>query len=334
MLPIIPTTPLLGCVPRWDFVFVTMKYDKPPIELAQQLMILRQRGLEIENEGNALDCLRSISYFRLANYWKPMEIEKENHSFRPNSHFEEVVRLYLFDKRLRSLMFAAIQDLEVALRTRIIQSFSFPYGAFWFMDDTLFKDKVIYLSCLECIRKEVYRSNEGFIKEHFMRYDEPPLPPVWKTMEVVSFGVLSKLYCNFRDVQLKKYVASSFGLPQYTYLESWMKCATVLRNYCAHHARLWNRRFPWKPQLPERLPLKWIRTLPLRPYKLYAQLCYLSYLEQNITPCSRLNEKLSALLEGASPAFLKAMGFPERWKRGRAVSLKHGFILQTLGFRP
>lgn len=277
-------------------------------------MILRQRGLEIENEDKALDCLRSISYFRLASYWKPMEIEETHHLFRPNSRFEEVVQLYLFDKRLRSLVFATIQDLEVALRTRIIQSFSLPYGAFWFMDRTLFKDEHIYQSCFESIRKEVFRSNEDFVKEHFIRYNEPSLPPVWKTMEVVSFGVLSKLYCNFQDVQLKKSVAGSFGLPQYTYLESWMKCATVLRNYCAHHARLWNRRFPWKPQLPERLPLKWIRTLPLRPYKFYAQLCYLVYLEQTITPCSCLKEELSALLENASPTFLKAMGFPKEWK--------------------
>lgn len=291
-----------------------MKYDKQPIELTQQLMILRQRGLEIENEDKALDCLRSISYFRLASYWKPMEIEETHHLFRPNSRFEEVVQLYLFDKRLRSLVFATIQDLEVALRTRIIQSFSLPYGAFWFMDRTLFKDEHIYQSCFESIRKEVFRSNEDFVKEHFIRYNEPSLPPVWKTMEVVSFGVLSKLYCNFQDVQLKKSVAGSFGLPQYTYLESWMKCATVLRNYCAHHARLWNRRFPWKPQLPERLPLKWVRTLPLRPYKFYAQLCYLVYLEQTITPCSCLKEELSALLENASPTFLKAMGFPKEWK--------------------
>ena len=277
-------------------------------------MILRQRGLEIENEDKALDCLRSISYFSLASYWKPMEIEETHHLFRPNSRFEEVVQLYLFDKRLRSLVFATIQDLEVALRTRIIQSFSLPYGAFWFMDRTLFKDEHIYQSCFESIRKEVFRSNEDFVKEHFIRYNEPSLPPVWKTMEVVSFGVLSKLYCNFQDVQLKKSVAGSFGLPQYTYLESWMKCATVLRNYCAHHARLWNRRFPWKPQLPERLPLKWVRTLPLRPYKFYAQLCYLVYLEQTITPCSCLKEELSALLENASPTFLKAMGFPKEWK--------------------
>ena len=53
-----------------------------------------------------------------------------------------------------------------------------------------------------------------------------------------------------KDVEVKKQVAKSVGLPQYTYLESWMRSLTVLRNCCAHHARAWNRRYPAMPQLP------------------------------------------------------------------------------------
>lgn len=83
------------------------------------------------------------------------------------------------------------------------------------------------------------RSNEDFIKDHSEKYTYPALPPVWKTLEVVSFGTLSKLFCLFKDNRLKKQVAREFGLPQYTYLESWIRCITVLRNCCAnHHQRL------------------------------------------------------------------------------------------------
>ena len=76
-----------------------------------------------------------------------------------------------------------------------------------------------------------------FLAGAFSKYDEPSLPPIWKTMEVVSFGTLSKLYCNFSDVDVKKAVAHSFGLPQYLYLETWTKCIAVLRNLCAHHPK-------------------------------------------------------------------------------------------------
>ena len=148
----------------------------------------------------------------------------------------------------------------------------------------------------------------------YKKYDEPSLPPVWKTMEVISFGTLSKLYCNFNDTGVKKQVAKSFGLPQYLYLESWMKCASVLRNYCAHHARLWNRRFPIMPQLPKRLPLKWIDTSHIRPIKLYAQLCSLAYLEQSINPNSQFKSGIKTLLSNTPQTTLKAMGFPANWR--------------------
>lgn len=291
-----------------------MKYDKQPIELSQQLDLLKQRGLLVRDEEKALKQLHSISYFRLASYWRIMEVQDSvNHLFQPDSYLDEVIRLYLFDKKLRTLIFTSIQDIEIALRTRVIQYFSLKYGAFWFMDARLFKDNRIFQNCLENIQKEVGRSNEDFLKEHFAKYDDPSLPPVWKTMEVVSFGTLSKLYCNFSDTEVKKEVARSFGLPQYLYLESWMKCAAVLRNYCAHHARLWNRRFPIMPHLPKRLPMAWVNTLALRPMKLYAQLCYLAYLEQSICPNSDFKEEVIALLLYKSQMQTRAMGFPKNW---------------------
>lgn len=297
------------------FLYVYMKYDKQPIALLQQLKLLEQRGLIIQNEEIALSQLQSISYFRLASYWHSMEVpNSDKHQFLPNSNFDDVIELYQFDKKLRTLVFTSIQDIEIALRTRIIQCFSLKYGAFWFMDVRLFKNESIFAACLENIQKEVNRSNEDFLKEHFKKYDEPSLPPVWKTMEVISFGTLSKLYCNFNDTGVKKQVAKGFGLPQYLYLESWMKCASVLRNYCAHHARLWNRRFPIMPQLPKRLPLKWIGTNCIRPIKLYAQLCCLAYWEQSINPNSQFKSGIKTLLSHTPQTTLKAMGFPANWR--------------------
>lgn len=297
------------------FLYRYMKYDKQPIALSLQLDLLKQRGLLVADEEKALEQLQSVSYFRLASYWRGMEEPgAANRRFQPGSSLDDVISLYLFDKKLRTLLFTAIQDIEVSMRTRVIQHFSLKYGAFWFMDASLFKDERIFKNCLENIQKEVSRSNEDFLKEHFAKYDEPPLPPVWKTMEVVSFGTLSKLYCDFCDVEVKKEVARSFGLPQYLYLESWMKCAVVLRNCCAHHARLWNRRFSWKPQLPKRLPLDWINVQSLRPIKLYAQLCYLAYLEQSIRPSSDFKQEIVSLLRDKPRSITKAMGFPTDWQ--------------------
>lgn len=293
-----------------------MKYDKQPINIPQQLQILKQRGLLVSDPSEAIEILNSISYFRLASYWQSFEVQdSDSHEFIRGSRFEDVVNLYLFDKKLRSLIFSAIQDVEIALRTRIIQHFSLRYGAFWFMDSTLFKNEVIFSNCLDNITTEVKRSTEVFLKVHFEKYDEPALPPVWKTMEVASFGTLSKLFCNFKDVEVKKEVAKSFGLPQYSYLESWMKSISALRNCCAHHGRLWNKRFPLIPQMPSRLPLCWILAKPRQQFKLYAPLCCLAYLEQCIKPQNTFTQEIVSLLTNVQNTILKSMGIPSDWDK-------------------
>jgi abortive infection bacteriophage resistance protein len=291
-----------------------MRYTKQPTDITTQLALLKQRGLIVDDEEKALRQLASISYFRLASYWKTFEIDEKTHQFSNGARLEEIISLYTFDKELRSIIFTAIQDIEVALRTRIIHFFSLPHGAFWFMDASKFNNHNIYQVCIDSIQVELGRSKEEFLQEHFAKYDSPSMPPVWKTLEVVSFGNLSKLYANMKDVEVKKQVAKSVGLPQYTYLESWMRSLTVLRNCCAHHARTWNRRYPAMPQLPHRLPLAWVDTQYVRPMKLYAQLCTLLYLEQSITPNSQIKDKLRSLLKTYPQTIIRQMGFPREWE--------------------
>ena len=276
--------------------------------------MLKQRGLIVSDEDTALKQLASISYFRLASYWKIFETDEATHQFANGTCLEDVISLYTFDRELRSIIFTAIQDIEVALRTRIIHFFSMTHGAFWFMDVSKFNNRNIFQTCLDNIQVELSRSKEEFLQEHFAKYSSPSLPPVWKTLEVVSFGNLSKLYANMKDVEVKKLVAKSVGLPQYTYLESWMRSLTVLRNCCAHHARTWNRRYPTMPQLPRRLPLTWVDTQHIRPMKLYAQLCLLLYLEQSITPNSQIKDRLLSLLKAYPKTITRQMGFPRGWE--------------------
>lgn len=291
-----------------------MQYTKQAMDFSMQLYILKERGLIIDDEGKALDFLHSVSYFRLANYLQPMELDTNSHQFAPDSHFSFATRLYVFDRELRSLVFCAIQDIEIAFRTRIIHNFSLAYGPFWFMDSSLFKNQSIFESCLDNIATEVNRSREDFISEYYSNYSSPSFPPAWKTLEVVSFGTLSKLFCNFRDNSVKKKVAGEFQLPQYLYLENWIKCIAVLRNACAHHARIWNRRFPTMPIMPGYLPASWVVVGNFRPNKLYHPLCCLAYLEQSIAESGNFSKRLLALIDNSAEIRIRSMGFPQEWK--------------------
>jgi abortive infection bacteriophage resistance protein len=312
----VPATPLLESVPRQDFVFYkgSMQYTKQAMDFDCQLHILKERGLTVENEEDALKFLHSVSYFRFANYLQPMEQSTESHQFLPNSSFTFATKLYVFDRELRSLVFTAIQDIEIAFRTRIIHYFSMEHGPFWFMDSNKFKNQNIFNSCLDNIAAEVNRSREDFIAEYYSNYTAPSFPPAWKTLEVVSFGTLSKLFCNFKDNSVKKKVAKEFKLPLYLYLENWIKCIAVLRNACAHHARIWNRRFPTMPIMPEYLPSSWVVIGNFRPNKLYHQLCCLAYLEQSIAANGNFSKRLLVLMEKNENINTRSMGFPQEWK--------------------
>lgn len=308
----------LNSEPGWNFCFRNMQYNKQPIKVADQIAQLKDRGLEIEDETSAEKVLSIISYFRFANYLRPMEADKGTHTFKQGKKFSNAVDLYYFDKELRSLIFSAIQTVEIALRTIIIQDFSMKHGAFWFMDYSLFKNDIRkYIDCLTKIQTEISRSKEDFIKDHYDKYDSPYMPPSWKTLEVVSFGTLCKLYGNFKDNTVKKAVARGFNVPNHEYLESWMVALAALRNYCAHHARVWNRIFPLKPQLPvaSKMRAAWVDVSAVDPSRLYALLCCLLYWVNNIQPDNTLKEDIIGLLQKHPNVDPMAMGFPVGWEK-------------------
>ena len=291
-----------------------MRYTKEAISIQEQIQLLRERGLIINDEAFAEHFLSRVSYFRLAAYWRPMEADKEMHQFKENSTFENAVRLYHFDEKLRRMIFRAIQTIEIALRTQTIHVFSRQFGPFWFVDETLAGNARMQEENIAKVKIELKRAHEDFLKSHYKRYDEPMFPPAWKTLEVLSFGTLSKLFCNINKNDAKKEVARNFGLPQHLFLESWMISMAVLRNCCAHHGHLWNRKFSKPPQMPESLSRPWIDVKNVDRNKLYAQLSCLVYWYNSIEPNNGFVQEFKQLLEQYPEVDVKAMGFPNGWE--------------------
>ena len=116
-------------------------YTKQALSISEQIELLKSRGLNIADSSKTAKFLGEVSYFRFVQYLRPMEADKTSHQFKPNSRFEDAVALYNFDMALRDLMFKAIQRLEIALRTKIIQEFSLEHGPFWFFDTSLADDE-------------------------------------------------------------------------------------------------------------------------------------------------------------------------------------------------
>ena len=268
----------------------------------------------IDNEAEAVSILDTISYFRLAGYWRLMEADKCQHIFKPGFRFSQVMSLYHFDEELRMLVFSAIQRLEITIRTRLIRLFSERHGAFWFMNSALAGSETMFQNNLNRLQEELNRSEDEFILEHFRKYDSPSMPPVWKTMEVASLGTLSKLYANMNDSAAKKAVSRSFNIPKFEYMCTWLRCMTVIRNICAHHARLWNTNIVVYPCLPKRMPNTWIDNRLVAPDKLYPHLCYIAYWLSAIDSTNTFTNDIKALLQKYPIVDPAAMGFPKGWQ--------------------
>lgn len=222
---------------------MTTSYTKEPLSVKSQIELLKSRGLIIDDEATAEVILYNVSYFRLVAYLRPMDANKETHEFKPNSHFNDAVALYRFDCELRNLIFKAVQDIEIALRTRIIQEFSMRNGAFWFYDTSLATDGHQFLENMTSLDKELKRSKEDFIREHYAKYDNPAFPPSWKSLELASFGTLSKFYYNFGDIRAKKLVARLFNLPQHKVLETTITLFSNLRfKGVGRHPKTWKKK--------------------------------------------------------------------------------------------
>ena len=64
--------------------------------------------------------------------------------FSDDASFDTVIQRYEFDKRLRSILFAAIEILEVGLRTKFITTLSLATNSgLWYLDLSLFDNRLI-----------------------------------------------------------------------------------------------------------------------------------------------------------------------------------------------
>ena len=90
------------------------------------------------------------------------------------------------------------------------------------------------------------KSREERAKHYGRSCDSPALPPVWTYKEFLTFGSAARLYSKLSNKNRSE-IAKKFDLPEFTVMDSWLPCFVDIRNVCAHHDRLFNRRFPKQP---------------------------------------------------------------------------------------
>jgi abortive infection bacteriophage resistance protein len=290
-----------------------VKYEKPALTVAEQVERLRQRGLE----GDPVDMaerLAKVSYYRLTGYSFPFR--NSDDTFRAGTTFRAIWDHYVFDRRLRLLAMDALERVEVAVRTRLSYELGHRYGPFGYANvGAVFTGtSELRSKLLDGIRGEVERAKkEQFLEHFFDKYREHRDPPVWMATEVLSFGNVVRMVSMSRP-EIQKKVTDYFGLPDEVVL-SWLRTLNVIRNVCAHHSRLWNRRLPMKPLIPARHTYPdWHQPIRVPNDRMFTVFTQCIYLLGRLSPGSTWKRRLIALLDEYSQVSRRSMGFPENWE--------------------
>ncbi len=73
-----------------SFFYIAMS-NKPAYSIAEQIALLKQRGMLFSEESNAPHFLANISYYRLKGYWWDMQSDFSHHTFHANTYFEDII---------------------------------------------------------------------------------------------------------------------------------------------------------------------------------------------------------------------------------------------------
>lgn len=308
-----------------------MEYTKPPLTYEQQIELLINRGLIVDDKERAIRLLGHISYYRLSAYMLPFKkLENNNYlnQFKEGTRWDDVYNLYLFDRKLRLLVFDAIERIEISIRTQITYQLSHKYGSHWQMNADIFKlntrtknGKIITIDvhkelCQHINEQLKSNQTETFVQHYINIYDTPVMPPSWMCTEIMYFNQLSRICMSLKSRKDLVDIANVYSLPPAQFC-SWLHTINYVRNLCAHHSRLWNRDFNIVPQkLNFSKKLHWIsNTKCVQSKKTYYFLCIINYILQTVSPTSNFKNRLCDLLgEYRNVVELRYMGFPTNWK--------------------
>ncbi len=311
--------------------FFVSTYSKPHLTIEEQIARLESRGMLIGDHSLARKYLMSVGYYNLSGYSYTMRKSipardgggKES-GFRDGVTFEQVVSLYQFDQSLRLLVLEALGVVEQAVKVVV----AYQLGAldtFAHTNASFFKSSFTTAADGESSSQHqtwlsdhhdhlANRKNQLPFVEHYLTRYGIPLP-IWVAIESMDFGDIGWMVKNLRQ-DLALNISRHFGIADFTLFKSWISTANALRNICAHHERLWNRVFAFKPKISSDPFFSSLNGDEHRWKRMYGLSLILAYLLAQVDMGYSWGERFGALLntlpEGPGTS-ITSMGAPKGW---------------------
>ncbi|QRZ61644.1 Abi family protein [Rothia sp. ZJ932] len=320
---------------------------KPYTTINQQIDLLKSRGMLID-PAEAQQWLSYVGYYRLSGYWYICRTENpastgqrtpiRDDTFQPNTDFSDIVKLYEFDRKLRTLVHDGIERVEIAGRTALAETLGAMGPLAFYQRDTFRinpRKEFDHYQLISTVTGRISRSlnsRERTSVHHNVEKYGVLLAP-WVLADVLDFSDMSKTYSMLKTTEQEK-IADLLGFDVSSIrrtsnqnsayrdahpLASVLRQLTVLRNKAAHHARIWNCSLP-PVGTPILRQIPQLSSLPLpQSEKLYGALTCIAYTLEAVSPGSSWSKNVANLVQDnlADIPFLteSQMGFPNRWEQ-------------------
>ncbi len=168
------------------------------------------------DEGTARQWLFSVSYYRLSAYWHPYrlhagdsDVPRRLDEFQQGTHFDDVVQLYEFDRKMRTLVHDGLERVEVAMRARIGELICID-DPLAYKDSSRFREEFDHKGWMKTVAKLTERAQKSnvAIKHYETNYGDYPL---WVLADVLDFSDISRLFAGLR-LEDQQTIAEEFGL--------------------------------------------------------------------------------------------------------------------------
>lgn len=286
---------------------------KAPISIDEQLEKLKAQGMIITNDAETKKMLSEINYYRFTGYALRHRIQPDKSNYVSGTTFDEIYSIYMLDEAIRNILRKYIERVEVYYRTLIAHNYALakcidpPHDQHY--DENNFYNKTGYQQVMESFKKEKnYYKDSLIVKHHKLKYNNRM--PLWVIVELISFSNTSKLYNSMYESE-RNLIASKAGTGGET-LVNHLHCLSVLRNKCAHAARLYDTTF----YPPAKFTTKYLKSHPeLNNKTLFAYILVLLRRLPDIRYKQKLADDIIYIAElYARDIDLEAIGFPENYK--------------------
>lgn len=213
---------------------------KKPLAIPEQIQKIQEHGM-IVDDAEAGRILHRVSYYRLSGYALQYRVSTNSHQIQPGTSLDDVYAAYRYDEELRGLLGRYVGITEWFYKCLIGNEFALrhcvqpPHDQHY--DAQCYYDKAAIQRTLQnfSIEQNYYRDSQ-IVRHHRQQYQSKM--PLWVMLELMTYSSMSMYYHAMYQSD-KDAIASSIGISSGT-LENHLHCLSVLRNKCAHGARLYN----------------------------------------------------------------------------------------------